>query len=384
MKIDITINGRRHAFDLAEQLNKHDCLSRLITSYPTFKVKEWNIEKAHIKSLLPLEVFKRYVVQKTPFAKEKLHVLQKNLFDSWASKCLTASSDIFVGWSGNSLQSLRRAKSMDKITIIVRGSSHMLYQQQLLQEEYALADIKYIPAPRAIVEQELQEYREADYISIPSSFVRRSFVEYGISESKLIQVPYGVDLSHFKQIKKQDNVFRVIFAGGFSLQKGSHYLLQAICELDLPDFEFWHLGNVSKEIEPFIKKYSSDKIILKGPKPQNELYKYYSQGSVFVMPSIQEGLAMVQPQAMACGLPLICTTNTGGEDLIDEGKEGFVVPIRDVAALKEKILYLYENPEICREMGQAAKEKVSEGFTWNEYGQKMIEEYKKILNAQKN
>jgi glycosyltransferase involved in cell wall biosynthesis len=89
---------------------------------------------------------------------------------------------------------------------------------------------------------------------------------------------------------------------------------------------------------------------------------------------------MVQAQAMACGLPLICTTNTGGEDFISEdGKEGFVVPIRDVEALKEKILYLYENQDIAKEMGQNAKQTISTGYTWDDYGNKIVDKYKKIM-----
>ncbi|HIE58654.1 MAG TPA: glycosyltransferase, partial [Hydrogenothermaceae bacterium] len=121
-------------------------------------------------------------------------------------------------------------------------------------------------------------------------------------------------------------------------------------------------------------------------KPQNELYKYYSQGSIFVLPSLEEGFAMVQFQAMACGLPLICTTNTGGEDLITKnGEEGFVIPIRNVEAIKEKILYLYNNQNICKDMGQKAKKKIEKGFSWDDYGNRYIKNLEKIMpNATKS
>ena len=89
---------------------------------------------------------------------------------------------------------------------------------------------------------------------------------------------------------------------------------------------------------------------------------------------------MVQAQAMACGLPVICTTNTGGADLVREGQDGFILPIRDVTALKEKILYFYENPEACRTMGESARRRVQAGFSWSDYGHKMIAAYRKILN----
>ncbi len=146
----------------------------------------------------------------------------------------------------------------------------------------------------------------------------------------------------------------------------------------MTNLELILIGATNDEIQPFFKKYEG-KFKWIGHIAQKELYKYYSQGSVFVMPSIEEGLSMVQLQAMACGLPLICTTNTGGEDVVKEGESGFVVPIRDVKKIKEKLFYLYKNPEICKQMGQSAKERVSSGFTWDDYGDKMIKVYGKII-----
>jgi len=188
-------------------------------------------------------------------------------------------------------------------------------------------------------------------------------------------------------------------------------LLQAFSELNLPNSELLLIGSINDEIKPFFRKYGvryrgstsqtltsireeveprkikkntrtpkNSKITYIGHIPQRELYKYYSQGSVFAIMSIEEGLAMVQPQAMACGLPVICTTNTGGEDIVRDGKDGFVIPIRDVEKLKEKLVYLYENPEICWKMGESAKQRVSQGFTWDDYGDKIIKLYADILN----
>ncbi|MFC1490474.1 glycosyltransferase family 4 protein [Candidatus Latescibacterota bacterium] len=278
------------------------------------------------------------------------------------------------------MRSLRKAKHFGAITIVERGSSHMQYQCKILLEEYEKWDVVSQIAHPRIIEKEVKEYEEADYITVPSTFVKNSFIEYGIPESKLIQVPFGVDLNHFYPLGKQDNVFRIIFAGTLCLRKGIPYLLQAFFELKLKNAELWLIGSKTEEINPFLEKYSSPNIIHKGPFSEFDLHKYYSQGSVFCMPSIEEGLALVQPQAMACGLPLICTTNTGGGDLITDGKEGFVIPIRDIEALKEKILYFYEHPRECIEMGNAAREKIKCGYSWQDYGNKMINEYKRIVN----
>ncbi|MEK7144171.1 MAG: glycosyltransferase family 4 protein [Patescibacteria group bacterium] len=379
MEIIVSVGGRFHAFNLAQQLQKRGLLQKLITSYPKFEVKKYGIPPQKIGSVLIKEILERGWRKSPSFLRDIYNpqYLIHEIFDRLASKKIN-KADLFVGWSSFSLHSLRKAKKMGMTTVIDRGSSHMLYQQKILKEEYDKFGIKIQLAHPKIIEKELREYEEADYVATPSLFVKRTFLEYGFPENKIIHVPYGVDLSQFKQVQKEDNVFRVIFVGGMTLRKGVHYLLQAFSELNLPNSELMLVGAINDEIKPFFKKYSG-KFNYIGKVPQKELYKYYSQSSVFVMMSIEEGLAMVQPQAMACGLPVICTTNTGGEDIVRDGKDGFIIPIRDTEALKEKLVYLYESPKIRESMGQSAKERVSGGFTWDDYGEKMVREYERII-----
>jgi len=91
-------------------------------------------------------------------------------------------------------------------------------------------------------------------------------------------------------------------------------MLEALEPL-LGEIEIWVNGAVTPKMKPLLSGYE-DRVRFFGPTPRSELYEYYNQGSVFVLPSIEEGLALVQAQAMACGLPIIATTNTGAEDLI--------------------------------------------------------------------
>lgn len=381
MKINIAVVGRFHAFDLAKQLSRHGLLNKLITTYPKFKVQEWSIQSNKIVTELCLEFLRRY--------KNKIPFIENNTINSFIQKQHAKKSasyldqcDVFIGWSGSSLETLIEAKQQGKLTILERGSSHYSYQMKILQEENIDYGDGFFQPDYSTWQRELLEYELADYISIPSSYVKRSFIEHGIPEEKLLVNPYGVDLKIFQQIPKKDDIFRIIYAGGGTLRKGYHYLLQAFYELDLPNCELWHLGSVSDEIKPFVEKYKHKNWIFKGHLPQKELYTYYSQGSIFIMCSIEEGMAMVQFQAMACGLPLICTTNTGGEDLISKnGEEGFVIPIRDVEAIKEKILFMYNKQDIAKEMGQKAKAKVTSGFSWDDYGDRYVENLKRIITV---
>ena len=380
MQVTISVGGRFHAFYLAQQLLKRGYLKQLITSYPKFEVAKYGIPKGKVSSVIIMELMAR-IWYRFPTVINYFYnpqYLIHEVFDKCASHCYT-ESDICIAFAGFGLHTIKKAKEMGAITVIERGSAHMLYQTQILTEEHEKYGLKFQRPSAKLIDMSLEEYEETDYISIPSLFAKRTFLERGIPEEKLIHVPYGVHLGEFRQIPKEDKVFRVVYAGAMSIQKGVHYLLQAFSELNLPNSELLLVGGASEEIKPFFKKYEGNYKYI-GHVPQKELYKYYSQASVFVLNSIQDGFGMVMPQAMVCGLPVVCTRNTGGEDIIRDGKEGFIIPIRDVEALKEKILYLYENSEICNEMGQLAKKRVSKGFTWDDYGDRMVAKFHDILN----
>ena len=380
MSVTISVNGRFWAFDLAEQLQKRGHLRRLITTYPYFVVRKWGIPRRQVVSLWPLEIFNR-VIKKVPFLKCRhfLMLYQKVLFDRVSAWFVPKNTDLFIGWSSNSLFCLRQANKIGATTIVERGSSHMLDQLQLLQEEHGKHGIKFNPHHAQVTRRELTEYELANYIEVPSSFAQGTFIARGFDESKIIRSFLGVNLERFAEIPKKRSKFIIITAGALSLRKGSHYLIQAFFELSLPNAELWHLGGILPEMEPFIRMYDSANIIYHGRQPQADLHRFYSEGSVFCLPSIEEGFGMVIVQAMACGLPVICSTNTGGPDIINEGSEGFIVPIRSSEAIKEKILYMHDNRKECVEMGKRAKMKVESGFSWDDYGDYVVSIYQNLL-----
>ena len=98
--------------------------------------------------------------------------------------------------------------------------------------------------------------------------------------------------------------------------------------------------------------------------------------------SIEEGLALVQAQAMACGCPIICTTNTGGEDLFTDGVEGFIVPIRNVPALADRMQELADNPVRQQSMRAAALARVRSIGGWTEYGDRWVELLGRLTGAE--
>jgi glycosyltransferase involved in cell wall biosynthesis len=381
MRVSISVLGRFHAFDLARQLQQRNCLNSLITSYLSSVVRRFGIDPKHINSIGYLDVLAR-LRKKSPWSivdDSSANLWFSKQFDQAAIAQLNSECDVFVGWSGSNLKTLQKAKELGAVTIVERGSSHMAYQTEVLKSEYERWGMRFNGTHPELCERELAAYDIADYISIPSLYVKQSFIDKGLSESRLIHVPYGTSLEAFYPVPKEDNTFRVIHCGALSLRKGVQYLLQAFYELNLPDAELWLVGSITPEIMPFVQKYQSDLIILKGHQHQSQLRWFYSQCSVFCLVSLEEGLAMVQPQAMACGLPIIHTTNTGGADIVRDGLDGFCIPIRDVEVLKEKILFLYDNPEVQQAMSKNALEHANTALSWHGYGEKTVNAYTSAL-----
>lgn len=379
MKVTISVLGRFHAFYLARELDRRGHLDRLITSYPAWATARWGVPKQRVRSLWPVEAARRVLPDLLHRWLSRRRALQE-AYDIWAARTVPGTSDLVVAWAGSAERTLRRAREARAVAVVERGSAHIRAQRRILREEYNRHGLEPHLALGAAVEQEEREYELADRIAVPSSFVERTFIEQGVPREKVIRVPYGVDPGEFSPVPKEDDVFRIVFAGALGVRKGTKYLLEAFGELDRPDAELLLLGAAQHEAEPWLDRYSKD-VRHPGHVPQEELYRWYSQGSVFVLPSLEEGMAMVQLQAMACGLPLICTPRTGGEDLIREGKEGFVVPVRNVGALQDRLVWCYDNREKLEEMGRAARRRVVNEFTWEDYGRRIVGAYRELLGG---
>ncbi len=289
----------------------------------------------------------------------------------------------FVGWVARHLDGIRIVDALSSWGaelgpvihrqgghyVCSRGSSHILFQKAILEEEAALWSCpKPDGFPDWLVDRELSEYELADAIAVPSRFVLRTFLKRGVPAQKLHLCPYGVNLSLYSPQPRQDSRFRVLFVGSVSIRKGIGYLLEAVRPLVGQDLvELWLIGAVSPEARDLLAR-NAHLFVHKGFIPPPRLAAAYSQGSVLVLPSVEEGLGRVQTQAMACGLPVIATANTGIEDLLTDGQEGFIVPIRDSRAIRERLEWMLAHPIERAQMGQAAQGRVASRGGWEEYG----------------
>ncbi len=209
----------------------------------------------------------------------------------------------------------------------------------------------------------------ADAITVPSSFSRRSFIEQGVPAEKIYTIPYGVRLETFSKVADPPtDSFNVLFAGQVSLRKGIPYLLEAFAQLKHPRKRLRCVGAMAPEIRQLLARLPTQDVEFLGSVPQTALPKMMSESHVLVLPSIEDGFGLVLSQALACGCPIIASTNTGGDDLITDGVEGFIVPIRDVAALAARMQQLADDPDLQRHMSEAALVRVQHVGGWRHYG----------------
>ena len=388
MKLFLACITRFHFFNQVQELQRQGYDTNFISTYlkssltsPRFSQYELNPEKyislwwlgvsfqAYLKSLAKLK--------RIPQIREFFF----SQFDQTTTSYINEDYDIFHGWSSMSLECILKCKEKGVISILDRCSAHTINFHQIISEEYEKWGLKYSAITPKLYSKEIEEYKQVDYVLVPSTYVKNTCIEQGISEDRILQVPLGVSLKEFSPQPKEDDVFRVIYCGSINFHKGVQYLLKAFQELNLDNSELWLVGSVAPQFQSFLAKYESDKIIAKGYYPQTQLKFLYSQCSVFCLPSLSDGFGMVLTQAMACGLPIIYTDHTGGPDVARDGEDGFCIPIRNVEAIKEKILYLYENSEHTKQMGQNALKQVQQAVNWQGYGENLAQAYESVLTS---
>jgi glycosyltransferase involved in cell wall biosynthesis len=289
--------------------------------------------------------------------------LHDQMYGRWSARRLEAC-EVFHGWNGHCLEALDRARALGAQTWVECASCHPAPRARLLGEEHERWGLPVHANDRAR-SRALAELERADRVLVPSEHAYRSFVAEGFESERLIELPFGADLDRYRpHPKRPAGPFRLLFVGDCGVRKGVVYLLMAWEALAWRDAELWLAGRVPREAAPLLRRHRE----LTGvrwlgfvPDPA----RLYTAADVFVLPSLEEGSALVCYEALASGLPVVTTPNAGS--VVREGREGFLVPARDVGALCERLEKLRADPELCRELGRAARERAQQ-FSWDRYG----------------
>ncbi len=301
----------------------------------------------------------------------------------WIASRWVPPSTIFHGWSALCLTGMRVAKRGGAVTLIENAILHPTAWQRAVVEECNAFGVRPRDCrailPSALIRRMEREYEICDYIIVPSAIARQSFVEAGLGE-KTIVVHAGVDHNFFSppMTPAEREVFRVCYVGRIELAKGVPYLLQAWSRLGIANAELVLIGDVSPEMRPLIERYGGPNVRFTGLLSPERVADHYRNSNLFVFPSVNEGLARVLLEAMASGLPVIATEESGARDCVSPGVDGTIVRARDVDALCEAMLWHYRNPEVTAEMGKAARKKIKERFTLSHFEDRMVAIYRQV------
>ncbi len=378
MRVLQTVFGVFHHFELARELDRRGHLQAIYSTWPWSRLQREGLPHTKVRTFPWLHV-PEYLLGRAPvdlpWLADELGYRNALAFDRYTTHHLRRliaqhqRPDALIAISGSSLRAGQLLQQHGGLFLCDRGSTHQRFQQEIVSEEYARWNIaRPVSDPRDTVREEAI-YNAADAITVPSTAAKRSFIQMGIPAPKVHVVPYGVRLENFAPTATPpQNEFNVLFAGAIGLRKGVPYLLQAFAALQYPHKRLRLAGAVQEDLRPLLTHLPTENVDFLGPLPQPELAALMRRSHVLVLPSIEEGLALVQAQAMACGCPVLCSANTGGEDLFTDGQEGFIVPIRDTPALTTRLQQLADNPTLHQQMRSAALHRVQQLGGWQTYG----------------
>jgi glycosyltransferase involved in cell wall biosynthesis len=373
MEVIQAVFGVFHHFELAHQLERRGHLRRIYSTWPWARLKREGLPRNLVRTF-PLIHTADYLLRRsgwmTPGMDGRFNAWNSDSFDAWLRRRMEMC-DALIAISGAGLTAGPLVQSRGGKFICDRGSTHQRYQDQVMAEECKRWGVPFVVPPGHIVLREEAIYALADAITVPSQVARRSFVAMGVAADKVHVIPYGVRLDKFAPGPPPPaDSFEVLFAGQIGLRKGIPYLLEAYARLRHPRKRLTLAGAVQEDVRQLLRTLPTEHVTFAGTLSQTELAAAMSRSHVLALPSVEEGLALVQGQAMACGCPVVATTATGAEDLFTDGVEGFIVPDRDSSAIAERLQRLADDPALRGRMSAAALARVNHLGGWDRYGER--------------
>jgi glycosyltransferase involved in cell wall biosynthesis len=237
-------------------------------------------------------------------------------------------------------------------TFLDGGNSHPDNFWEILSEEHKRWKCPVPPVPKFYIERARRMMDDVDFVLSPSRFVSESFLSRGFSGRQILPVTYAVDLSTFtprSEERPKNRPLTIVNTGSLSLRKGTPYLLEAfrLIRRQVPDARLLLTDLVSDSMKPLMAHYADLPIEWSAGLPHAALAERLRSADLFVLPSLEEGLARTALEAMACGLPTILTPNTGTAQFVEAEINGSVVPIRDPQAIAHRALAWWDRIRSC-------------------------------------
>jgi glycosyltransferase involved in cell wall biosynthesis len=381
-KVLLVHPGVQHAPRLAEALGREGLLTRFWTGWAKAgfgggkRYVEIPEEKLRTRRWVEWAAL---ALSKSGIDPETVWHWRNRIFQDLIPESEIEAADVVVGFDTGSWILAQRAKRLGKKFILDQSIGHpaaRIPEMAKMGRAEETWGEPYQPRPGRLANWEKVEHGLADRIVVGSQFTRNTLIGQGVPAEKIRILPYGVGKEFVAAGEKRardgkEGKIRFLFLGQLTQRKGMQFLLEAWKDLPPGKAELVLMGGGQRW---GWKKQAGAGVTFVGQASRSRVLEEMGRSDVLILPSLFEGFGLVILEAMAAGLPVITTQNTGGPDVIGEGKEGFVVPAGNAEALREKMEWFIQNPEKAAEMGKAAHRKAKE-FNWERYGA----EYARII-----
>ncbi len=294
--------------------------------------------------------------------------------------------DIVHTWPLAALRTLRTASRLGIPTVLERPNSHTRYAYESVHRESQRLNIvlppdnEYFYRPD-ILEHEEEEYRTADYLLCPSEFVAATFRQEGFEDHKLLRHQYGFDGATYypgnQDRKSPAEGLTMLFAGDCAVRKGLHFALEAWLKSPA------HLTGTFRIAGRFLRAYA-DRLsrLLAHPSVQvlgfrNDVPELMRQSDIFVLPSIEEGSALVTAEARASGCVLLVSSAAGA--VCTHMQHGLVHKAGDVETLSRHITLVHEDRALLGRLRTESLRTVSD-LTWTSAGRRLLNLYQEVFD----
>jgi glycosyltransferase involved in cell wall biosynthesis len=304
------------------------------------------------------------------------------LWRAWLQKQKWPEANVVQAVMGYATDPFDTAEKSGALKVVDCPNSHPTSYHGYWQRE---CDVwcpgEKVPIPRWMFARMNRELERADVILCPSTFVRDTMALNGISREKCFVNPFGADARIFQKRQTVPEKPRFISVGTICLRKGHQYLFRAFEKVrkEMPDAELICVGGYKTDFR--LERPRWEGSFTHFPNLSHpELAKLLKTCTAFVFPSQEEGFARVIIEAMASGLPIIASPESGATTLVENGVEGFIVRGRDPQHIAEAMICIAKDRELCQRMGEAAHTKGAVRNTWQDYGDRLLVEYERRLS----
>ncbi len=280
----------------------------------------------------------------------------------------------FVGVEYGALAALRAAREQGKVGMLAFLSPHHAFRSRWVDREYDRFPELMAPQTRRLLElgRERDQRRDAetqvsDVIHAASQVTADSLAAAGVSRDRILVAPLGAPTPLAPdQLPREPGVpVRILYAGAVAVHKGVHYLLEAWKALAPGRHAELHLCGTNSLPTAILADLPAN-VFVHGQVSRDEVFRRYRESALLAFPSLCDGFGLVVPEALSQGLPVVTTVNAGAAMMIEEGRNGFVIPAADAQALASRLEWCLAKPAALHAMRPAALEAAA-AYSWDRY-----------------